>query len=174
MGMSTYSMTENDTAMLEIIKNVIAEEIKHKPEILDDIDTVRITPMSFGPTLQKAVLVFVNPKILKFLRIHYKQYLSDAQNLLGDFMILTLRSTEAPKKKGHLSVNRQREEILTDICFPGKIVARTQEVEDAKNSVQHVYLDGEQVYWSDSELQVIENIANRILEEKFSVQHFAY
>ena len=100
-------LTENESKVSKIIENVLAEEIAAKPEIKNLCLEVKLTPYSAGERMPKILIVSVSKDLLKFLRMHYKKYLEAMNRDFNGNLILTIRNSSVPEKKG-LFVNRER------------------------------------------------------------------
>lgn len=165
-------LTENESKVSKIIENVLAEEIAAKPEIKNLCAEVKLKPYSAGEKMPKILIVSVSKDVLKFLRMHYKKYLEAMNRDFNGSLILTIRSSSVPDKKG-LFVNREREEFLKDLCFPAAIVGRTQEVEDRKDITQVVYLDSKQSYWNEASLKALTCLSNEMLKDNYQFPFFS-
>ncbi|KAL6121256.1 hypothetical protein NUSPORA_01854 [Nucleospora cyclopteri] len=167
------SLTEKELRVSKIIEKALSKEITAKPEIQNMCTNIKLSMYSFEETIPKTLLVNVEENLLRFLRVNYKKFMASMKNEFQNVMILVVRNNAVTKKKDALTVNRKREDIISDICFPATIKGRSQEVESINDVLQHIYLDNKQQYWSDAEMKAIECIAGKILNERFVVEMFS-
>lgn len=156
-----------------IILNVLKDEIAYNTNIEELCNEIFLKSYSLDDNTPKILIVYLKKDLIKYIRVYYKEYLYMMKQNFTENIILTVRNESIDSKKG-LGVSKQREEILQDLCFPGVIKGRSQEVEDRNNVIQKVYLDYNQRYWSDIEMKAIEKLANEVLQDNYVIDLFSY
>ena len=164
--------TEGESKVCKIIERVLVKEIATKPEIKDLCVNVKLTPFEAGDKMPKILIVTVDKEIIRFVKANYQSYLNMMKKEFPGNIILTVRDVRIPQKKG-LTLNRLREVVLQDLCFPAVIKGRVQEVEDRENVIEIVYLDAKQSYWNETAMKSLEKLACEMLKDKYSFALFA-
>ncbi|ORD93438.1 hypothetical protein ECANGB1_2244 [Enterospora canceri] len=165
-------LNEKETKTVKLIERILADEMRAKPEVSGMLGDLQLKPYTVGDKSVQILVVSVKEDLLRFLRKNYREFLTAMKKEFPGMVILATRNEKAPEKKG-LALNRKREALLNDLCFPAVVMGRSQEVESRTEVVQNVYLDAKQSYWSDNEMKAIQCLAAQILKDKFEFKLFA-